>query len=255
MTTDRRAFLALTGAALACRSAPPPSARSDGRCKAIVFDALAIFDSRPVALLAEALFPNSGSALMAAWRSRQFEYQWLHALGRKYVDFPRATQDSLVYAAKQLQLRLSPEECSHLTSAWTHLPLWPDTAGAVRALRATGWRLAILSNMTAAVLQEGLKAAQLDTQFEAVLSTDRIRSYKPDPAAYALILDELQLRREEILFVAFAGWDVAGAGWFGLPTFWLNRLGSPAEELHAQADGAGADLHALEQYSRTLRTG
>jgi len=107
--------------------------------------------------------------------------------------------------------------------------------------------------MTAAVLQESLRAARLDTQFEAVLSTDRIRSCKPDPAAYALGLDELRLRRQEILFVAFADWDAAGAKWFGFPTFWLNRFGSPGEELHAQADAAGADFHALVEFSRNIR--
>ena len=37
-------------------------------------------------------------------------------------------------------------------------------------------------------------------------------------------VDAFGLPREEILFVAFAGWDVAGARWFGgsaYPTFWV----------------------------------
>jgi 2-haloacid dehalogenase len=131
MIADRRTFLAPAGGALAYQSAPAARARSDGRCKAIVFDALAIFDSRPVATLAEALYPNSGSALMNAWRSRQFEYQWLHALGRSYVDFLRATEDSLVHAAKQLRLQLSAEQRDRLMSGWIHLRIWPDTSDGV----------------------------------------------------------------------------------------------------------------------------
>jgi 2-haloacid dehalogenase len=53
------------------------------------------------------------------------------------------------------------------------------------------------------------------------------------------------LEPDEILFVAFAGWDVAGARWFGYPTYWLNRLGSVAEELGAAPLGAGSDLQSL----------
>jgi 2-haloacid dehalogenase len=45
-----------------------------------------------------------------------------------------------------------------------------------------------------------------------------------------MAVDAFGLPREEIFFVAFAGWDVAGARWFGYPTFWVNRLDLPAEE-------------------------
>src|SRR5512143_3595254 len=56
-----------------------------------------------------------------------------------------------------------------------------------------------------------------------VLSTDRARTYKPDPRAYRLGIEGFGLRREEILLEAHAGWDAAGAKSFGYPTFWVNR--------------------------------
>jgi 2-haloacid dehalogenase len=61
-------------------------------------------------------------------------------------------------------------------------------------------------------------------------------------------IDALHLRRDEILFAPFAGWDAAGAKWFGYPTFWVNRLGSPAEELDVTIDGSGPDLNALVKF-------
>ena len=61
-------------------------------------------------------------------------------------------------------------------------------------------------------------------------------------------MDTLSLSREEILFVASTGWDVAGAKWFGYPTFWLNRLVSPAEELGVEADASGLDLNSPVQF-------
>ena len=99
-------------------------------------------------------------------------------------------------------------------------------------------------NMTASMLNDGLKKARLEDKFEAIMSTDRIRSYKPDPRAYRMAMEELRLSREEILFVAFAAWDVVGAKWFGYPTFWLNRQGSPAEELGVEADASGQDCNS-----------
>jgi 2-haloacid dehalogenase len=75
-----------------------------------------------------------------------------------------------------------------------------------------------------------------------------VQSYKPDPRAYALALDAFGLPREEILFAPFAGWDAAGARWFGYPTFWVNRLHAVPEQLGVSVDGSGADLSALVNY-------
>jgi 2-haloacid dehalogenase len=84
--------------------------------------------------------------------------------------------------------------------------------------------------------------------FEQVLSTDQAKTYKPDPRAYQLGVDALKLKREEILFVAFAGWDAAGAKLFGYPTFWVNRQKLPMEKMDATPDGMGDTLTQLVQF-------
>ena len=90
-----------------------------------------------------------------------------------------------------------------------------------------------------------MQNAQLGSLFAHVLSSEQVRTFKPARAAYQLGIDASGLRREEILFVAFAGWDAAGATWFGYPTFWLNRNGDTEEELGAKPLGTGTDLAAL----------
>jgi 2-haloacid dehalogenase len=248
LTVDRRQFLTLAAASALLQ---PPSGSATGRaiCKAIAFDGFPIFDPRPVALLAERLFPGNGQALMNAWRARQFDYQWLRALSGQYANFLQATEESLAFAARQLRVTLSDDQRQQLMSAWTALEVWPDVPESIATLHEAGIRLTILSNMTAPVLNAGLEKARLRHAFESVLSTDQVRSYKPDPRAYQLAVNTLQLRREEILFVAFAGWDVAGAKWFGYPTFWANRLGSPMEELGVEADASGGDLNAVVRFA------
>jgi len=54
--------------------------------------------------------------------------------------------------------------------------------------------------------------------------------------------------RDELAFVAFDGWDAAGAKWFGHRTYWENRLGSPAEELGVRADAGSRDLSELKDF-------
>ena len=98
------------------------------------------------------------------------------------------------------------------------------------------------------MLEANMKSAGLVGTFEQVLSTDQVKTYKPDPRAYQLGMDSLKLRREEILFVAFAGWDAAGAKLFGYPTFWLNRQKLPPEQLDATPDGAGESFGQLLQF-------
>jgi 2-haloacid dehalogenase len=218
------------------------------RIKALAFDAFAVFDPRPVFLSCEEAFPGHGSELADLWRMRQFEYQWLRGLAGTYVDFWQITQSALDFAAQSLKLELSGSKREALMQGYLRLKAWPDVPNALAELQRSGKRLALLSNATAQILEAGVKNSGLDGMFHHVISTDRIRSFKPDPRAYQLGVDVLGVHKEEILFVAFAGWDAAGARWFGYPTFWNNRLNATAEQLDATPDGVGATLGELTSF-------
>jgi 2-haloacid dehalogenase len=216
---------------------------------AALFDAFALFDPRPVSDLAEQLAPGRGVELMTMWRGRQFEYAWLRVLAGNYADFWRCTEDALRYSVAALRLPLTPAQQDRLVRAHLELKPWPDVPAALHTLRSAGVRLGVLSNFTPAMLEASIRGGGLGTMFEQVLSTDAARTYKPDPRAYQLGIDALRLPRERIVFVAFAGWDAAGATRFGYPTFWANRLQAPPEELGAPAPGAvGHSLAALADF-------
>jgi 2-haloacid dehalogenase len=215
------------------------------RFKAVAFDAFPVLDPRPLAVLAEKLYPGNGAALTNLWRTRQFEYTWLRTISGRYSDFMRVTEEALIFATRTLKLDLPGDKRDELLQAYLGLKAWPDAAPALQKLKAAGLRLAFLSNFTPAMLSGGIEAAGLDGVFEYALSTDLAKTYKPDPRAYQLGIDAFGLPREQILFVAFAGWDAAGAKTFGYPTFWVNRLGLPPEELGVLPDGTGANLTDL----------
>ncbi|HEY5678282.1 MAG TPA: haloacid dehalogenase type II, partial [Myxococcales bacterium] len=203
------------------------------------------FDVRPIGALAAQLLPGKGGRLIDLWRIRQFDYQWLSALSGRYQDFWRATQGALVFAARSLEIDLQARTRDRLMQAWLELRAFPDVAPALRELSQAGLRLAPLANFTPAILERAVANSGLAGTFEQLISTDRGKTFKPDPRAYQLGVDAFRLKREEILFVASAGWDVAGSRWFGYPTFWVNRTGAPPEELSTEADGVGKDLAAL----------
>ena len=95
------------------------------------------------------------------------------------------------------------------------------------------------------MLEGCIKSSGIENLFDFVLSTDTAKTYKPDPRAYQLGVDALRQPRQKIAFVAFAGWDAAGAETFGYPTFWVNRLRLPPEELGILPDATGKDLSDL----------
>jgi 2-haloacid dehalogenase len=172
MALDRRRFLTLAAVGSGAGS----------WLSSVAFDAFPVFDLRPVFARAEALFPGEGAALSNAWRTRQFEYQWLRATSGRYADFWQTTEDGLVSAAKQIGIELTADKRAQLMQAYLELEAWPDVLPALRLLKEAGMRLAFLSNMTRRLLEAGITRA------------------------YQMGIDALGLKPESILFAAFAGW-------------------------------------------------
>jgi 2-haloacid dehalogenase len=256
MSLNRRGFLNLTAAGIAAgllASVSSTWAAKGSKLKVVAFDAFPIFDPRPVFALAEQLFPGKGAELSNAWRTRQFEYQWLRALSRQYADFWQTTEDNLLFAAELLKLDLTPQKRNQLMQAYLELKAWPDAPPALESLKDVGLRLAFLSNATPRILESGIKNSGLERVFEHVLSTDRIKTYKPDPRAYQMAIDAFGVSKEEILFVAFAGWDAAGAKSFGYTTFWVNRLNLPPERLGVAPDEVGKNMDDLVSFVKKAR--
>ncbi len=234
MTMTRRMVLRGAGglvagaAASRMRAAPRP-----GTIRAVAVDAFVLFDPRPFTQALEAAFPGRGPTLAAGFRTRLFEYGWLRALGRRYLDFWQLSEDALDDVAVAEGVALAAARRAALLDAWGRLPPWPDAIEGMERLARQGLELAVLSNWSPRMIEDGLARAGLQRMVRP-LSTDAVRSYKPDPRAYRLGCDALGLPASDILFVAFAGWDAAGGSWFGFPTVWMNRAGAPRDRLGGQ---------------------
>lgn len=203
-----------------------------GPIKAVVFDALGtLFDTSGVEAAALRMFPKNGQQLTRIWRLKQLEYTWLAVAAGTQEPLSSLNRKALEYAARQSRIDLSAEKADALFSSYALLPAFPDVMPGLALLK--GVRLAILSGSGPALLS-GLVEKNHLSQFNIqLISTEIIKTFKPDPKAYRLGSTVLGLNPEEILFISSNGFDTWGAGRFGHHTAWLDRsLGpaSPAQE-------------------------
>jgi 2-haloacid dehalogenase len=212
---------------------------------AVAFDYLVLFDPDSVVSAVDRIAPGRGREFTNLWRSRQFEYSWLRSISGRYVDFAAITSDALLFTANALHIELTAAQRDQLQDAYLHLTPWPDTADALRRLRAADVRVITIANFSPAMLRANAESAGLTPLFDALVSTDENHSYKPEPRAYQLGIERLGLAKGDIVFAAFGGWDAAGAKSFGFPTVWVNRFNQPQEELGVSPDLMVGDLKGL----------
>jgi 2-haloacid dehalogenase len=197
--------------------------------RAYVFDAYGtLFDVHAAIARHRAAAGSDADRFSEIWRTKQLEYTWTLTLAGHYADFWTLTERALDFAfarVSSVDRGLRPK----LLEAYLKLDAFPEVRTALAALKAKGSRLAILSNGTPRMLAAAVEAAEIAGQFDAVLSVESARRYKPWPEVYALATDALGLTPSEITFVSSNRWDVMGAASFGFQAYWVNRAGVPDE--------------------------
>jgi 2-haloacid dehalogenase len=99
--------------------------------------------------------------MSALWRARQFEYTWLRTLGPQYVDFLQVTEEALAFSCRSLKLELTKADSDRLMQGYLELKAWPDALAVLKKMKASGLRMAFLSNFTAAMLDHAVKNSGL----------------------------------------------------------------------------------------------
>ncbi|WGV16363.1 haloacid dehalogenase type II [Fuscovulum ytuae] len=200
----------------------------------VVFDAYGtLFDVTAAARRAgagNAALAQSWPALAENWRRKQLEYSWLRTISGAYADFATVTADALDWAMEAQGLN-DPDLREELLALYDALDPFPEVAETLARLSERGMRLAILSNGSPAMLASAVNAAGLSGAFEAVLSVDSLRMFKPQAAVYALVGARLGTAPQQVLFASSNGWDIAGAARFGFHTAWVNRAAAPQDRL------------------------
>jgi len=215
--------------------------------QALLFDAYGtLYDVHSVMQRCESFWPGKGAALSQLWRAKQLEYTWQRSLMRRYVPFSTVTREALAYSCEVLGLELTVQRMEALMSEYLALRCYPDVAGALERLK--GLRLGVFSNGSPDML--GPLVEQSGLKFEAVLSVDEVKVFKPAPETYQSAAQRMGLPKEQIGFVSSNGWDALGAKSFGFTVYWINRQGAPLDRLGFRPD---AQLKSLGDLPEVLR--
>ncbi|MDN2566375.1 haloacid dehalogenase type II [Aquibium sp. A9E412] len=196
---------------------------------AYVFDAYGtLFDVHAAVRRHAGEIGPDGQQLSEIWRAKQLEYSWVHSLMGAYVDFWTLTERALDFAFQKVPTADRSLRDALLAAYWK-LDCYPEVPAVLKALKANGARLAILSNGSPAMLEAAVRSSALDTVLDDVFSVDTLRRYKTDPAVYEMVTMSWRIYPEAVSFQSSNRWDVAGATRFGFRTVWINRAGQPDE--------------------------
>jgi 2-haloacid dehalogenase len=201
-----------------------------GAVKALVFDVFGtVVDWRgSVIREGEALGRRFG--LTVDWP--RFADEWRRVGYRDAIarvrrgDLPWMNADALHRRQLEAQLvgyglaGLEATEVERFNRVWHRLDPWPDSVPGLIRLRHK-FVVAPLSNGSFALLTNMAKHAALP--WDCILSTELVRAYKPDPAAYAMAPALLDLAAHEVMLVAAHAGDLRAAQASGLRTGFVPR--------------------------------
>jgi 2-haloacid dehalogenase len=165
------------------------------------------------------------AALLTAYHQAELGLE--AAPWRSYRDI---LASGLALAAKRAGIALNGSRTTAFADTWPAMTVFEDTGPALRALRADGWRLAILTNCDDDLF--AATAAKLPAPFDVVVTAEQVRSYKPDLRHFRKFAEITGATPENWIHVANS-WvhDIFPAARMGLRSVWVDRdlTGHPAK--------------------------
>jgi 2-haloacid dehalogenase len=156
--------------------------------------------------------------------------------------------ETLATTAAMARLDLPPGEEDALGASLPAWPIFAEVPSALAELRTRGWKLAILSNTDADLLDVSLREIGVPVDLRIVAS--EIGSYKPAVRHWEAFFAQTGADRQRHAHVAASLFhDIEPAGRLGLRCVWINRR---AERSRLPRDGELTDLAALPEALEAL---
>lgn len=175
--------------------------------------------------------PEQAIRIAEVWRQKQLEYSFRLTAMERYEDFEQITGKALDFALAATGQTLSEAEKGALMAEYDGLERFEDVEPGLTRLHSVGCRMVVFSNGTPRMIAATIEHAELGRFFEALLSVDEVKAYKPAPRVYRHLAARLALPTEEIWLVSSNPFDVVGAGGVGMPTAWVRRATGPFDTL------------------------
>jgi 2-haloacid dehalogenase len=197
----------------------------------------------------ELLFPGRGGELLEIYNRHEPQVQRESPALR----YREVMAEALRRATTEAGLDLLDDDASVLGAGIPYWPVFSDTRQALADLRASGWRLALLTNCDRDIMGETQR--RLGGHIDAVVTAEHVRSYKPDHNHFTQFEESFGATRDNWVHVAQSYFhDMVPARELKIPRVWINRLGETDDGI---ADAVLPDLtdlvNTINQVHRTIR--
>jgi 2-haloacid dehalogenase len=180
------------------------------------------------AALARHVGPEDAERLLSAYHALEADVE----AQRPAPPYREVLTETLRRAAEREGVALPPEGERTLVEHWHELPIFDDVGPALSALRDAGWSLAILSNCDDDLLATTLE--RMPVPFDLCVTAEQVGSYKPDPGHWRAFAERTEADRGRWVHAAQSWFhDIVTASELGLPSVWVDRLGSGEDAARA----------------------
>jgi 2-haloacid dehalogenase len=208
----------------------------------IVFDVNeTLLDLETMAPIFERIFHDRGA--MRLWFANLILYSCALTVADTYVPFTEIGGAVLQMLASAQGVNISAADKAELTDRFASMPPHPEVPGALRKLRAAGFRLFTLTDNLLEIQGRQLQSGGIIDLFERRFSVDQeVRRHKPAPEAYAYVARSLGVHPAQVCMVACHTWDTLGAVAAGWQAALIKRVGNDVLSVGPQPHYVGADL-------------
>lgn len=176
------------------------------------------------------------------WFGMLLQYSLVDNCTGSYHDFLSIANATLDMTAKALKTDVDENEKKAALATIKELPAYPDVPKGLQLLKENGFRLITLTNSPSATLTGQLQYSKLTEYFEATLSIDSIKKYKPAAKTYQWAAEQLSVNVTGAMLIAAHGWDIAGALQAGMQAAFIERDGQSLYPLAAKPPFIGKNL-------------
>ncbi|KQV70364.1 haloacid dehalogenase type II [Rhizobium sp. Root1220] len=147
-----------------------------------------------------------------------------HALEeeRPHRSFKDVSTRALALAMADFSLSASPDDAEILTSSIGRMPPFPEVVQTLSELKASGFKLAIISNTDDAIIAGNV--AQLGGVIDRVITAEQAGAYKPSSDTFRYAWGTLETTKEQLVHIcASPHLDLVAARNLGFRAIWVDR--------------------------------
>jgi len=182
-----------------------------------------LIDTHGITEILEKKVGSQASEFSHVWREKQLEYSFRRGLMQNYENFSICTRQALDYTSAYFCAPLSRQDKDELLNAYRILPAFDDVQGALAQAEKSGFNIFAFSNGSEDAVEKLLTNAGIRNYFQAIVSVDAMKSFKPNPGVYDFFLRQAETDCGNAWLVSSNSFDVIGAISSGMRAVWVQR--------------------------------